>query len=73
MSAEVAVVIEHHEEELSVPLSAVVYREEKRYVYRVDGENLHPVEVFLGSRNSSAVLVDSGLSEGDQISLAPPQ
>lgn len=73
MSAEVAVVIEHHEEELSVPLSAVVYREEKRYVYRVDGANLHPVEVFLGSRNSSAVLVDSGLSEGDQISLAPPQ
>ena len=73
MSAEVAVVIEHQKETLTVPLVAVVYREEKRYVYRVDGNSMRPVEVSLGSRNSKAVVVEGGLREGDRISLAPPK
>ena len=73
MSAEVAVVIEHHKETLAIPLVAVVYREEKRYVYRVDGGSMRPVKVSLGSRNSRAVVVESGLREGDRISLAPPK
>ena len=73
MSAEVAVVIEHHKETLVIPLVAVVYREEKRYVYRVEGGSIRPVEVSLGSRNSRAVVVKSGLREGDRISLAPPK
>lgn len=73
MSAEVAVVIEHRKETLVIPLVAVVYREEKRYVYRVEGGSIRPVEVSLGSRNSRAVVVKSGLREGDRISLAPPK
>lgn len=73
MSAEVAIVVEHHDEALSVPLSAVVYREEKRYVYRFDRGVVDSIEVVLGSHNSSAVIVESGLREGDRISLAPPQ
>ncbi len=73
MSAEVAVVIEHHKETLTIPLSTVVYREEKCYVYRVEGGSMVPVEVSLGSRTSSAVIVEKGLREGDRISLAPPK
>ncbi len=72
MSAEVAVVIEHYDEVLWVPLAAVVYQDEQRYVYRLNGRAMERVEVALGSRNSSNVVIESGLREGDRISLAPP-
>lgn len=72
MSAEVAVTIEHYDNVLSVPLSAVVYQNKNRFVYRLDERGVERVEVALGSRNSSSVIIESGLREGDRISLAPP-
>ena len=72
MSAEVAVVIEHHKETLTVPLAAVVYREEKRYVYRVDGSSMRPVEVSLGSRNSRAVIVKTACEREIAFRSLPP-
>ncbi len=73
MSAEVAVVVEHHADVISVPLAAIAYQDEKRFVYRFTDGDVAPVEVVLGARNSSAAIVESGLNEGDRISLYPPQ
>ena len=58
---------------LSVPLAAVVDRGQTKLIYRVDGGQLEPVEVELGQRNASAVIVDKGLREGDLITLTTPQ
>ena len=73
MSAEAEIVLERISDVLSVPLAAVVDRGQTKLIYRVDGGQLEPVEVELGQRNASAVIVDKGLREGDLITLTPPQ
>lgn len=72
MSAEVEVVIGTVDDALSVPLDAVFERDGKTVIYRLDGRSFDQVEVELGKRNATAVVILSGLEEGDSIALKDP-
>ncbi|WP_026960221.1 efflux RND transporter periplasmic adaptor subunit [Aliagarivorans taiwanensis] len=50
-----------------IPLQSIVYEGHKRYVYRLNGENVEKVEVELGQRSANQVEVIHGLSQGEQI------
>jgi len=73
MSASVEVITESFSDALVVPLSAVTRREGQALAYRLENGKLRPVEVILGSHNGIDVVVESGLEEGDLISLAGPR
>ncbi len=73
MSAKVEVILESLSGVVSVPLAAVHRRDGRDIVYRLDGGSVTPVEVELGVRNNTAVVVHSGLEAGDVISLEAPQ
>ncbi|MEW6755772.1 MAG: efflux RND transporter periplasmic adaptor subunit [Candidatus Latescibacterota bacterium] len=72
MSAEVEVTIATVPNALSVPLNAVFEKDGRKVVYRRRGGGFHPVEVALGPRSATAVVVESGLSAGDVVALKDP-
>ncbi len=57
---------------LSVPLPAVFEQNGKPIVYRRTGRRFEAQPVSLGEENDTHVVVDSGLSKGDEIALTDP-
>jgi len=73
MSTEAEIVLEHFKDTLSVPLSAIFNRRQTKIVYRLQNGDFTAVEVELGQRNASSIVVSSGLQEGDIVALEQPQ
>lgn len=69
MSAKADIVTEVYDSVLSVPIEAVFESEDTTVVYSSGGKK---IPVALGARNDRAVIVTSGLNEGDEISLIDP-
>lgn len=57
---------------LSVPIAAVSEQNGKPVVHRRIGRSFEPQPVTLGAANDTYVVVESGLSEGDEIALVDP-
>ncbi|MDE2886955.1 MAG: efflux RND transporter periplasmic adaptor subunit [Gemmatimonadota bacterium] len=57
---------------LSIPLPAVFEQNGKPIVYRRTGRRFEAQAVSLGEENDTHVVVDSGLSNGDEIALTDP-
>ena len=57
---------------LYVPLDAVFERGGKNLAYVKRGEDFAPREVEIGDSNDVAVVMRSGLSEGDEVALSDP-
>ena len=57
---------------LSVPLPAVFEQNGKPIVYRRSGSGFEAHSVSLGEENETHVVVESGLSNGDEVALADP-
>jgi HlyD family secretion protein len=57
---------------VSVPLEAVFEREGRSVVYVVNG-GAEPRTVTLGARSDNFVVIETGLAEGDVVSLRDPQ
>ncbi len=72
MTTKVDLLIEKLEGVLTVPREAVVLLAGKPTVYRARGGDPDPVEVVVGPRNSTHVVIEEGLDEGDEIFLGPP-
>ena len=72
MSAEVEIVLHAIPNALSVPLNAVFARADRWVAYRLEGSDFAPVEVELSAQNAIAVVVASGLAEGDVVALKDP-
>ena len=73
MSAAVEIIIETLDDVLSVPLPAMHRDAEgKPFVYRLQGRSFEPCDVVVGQRNATAIVVESGLQEGDIVSLGTP-
>ena len=72
MSAEVEIVLEAIADVLSIPLDAVFAQDGKHVVYRQQGRSFQPVEIALGKRSFTSVIVESGLEENDIIALTNP-
>ena len=61
------IVIERHEDVLTVPLEVVAEQDGKTYLDLAAGER---VEVALGARNESRVIVEGGLEEGTKLTTS---
>jgi len=56
----------------SVPRNAIFERNGKKIVYKLEGAAFTPVEVTLGPAAVGRVVVEKGLTEGDEIALRDP-
>ncbi|MEE3259987.1 MAG: efflux RND transporter periplasmic adaptor subunit [Candidatus Latescibacterota bacterium] len=72
MSAEVEIVLEAVPDVLSIPLTALFYREDGYVVLRFADGEFAEMAVELGQKNAIAAVVTSGLAEGDIIALPAP-
>ena len=72
MSAEVEIVLEAMPDVLSIPLTALFNGEQGYSVFRLQDGDYEEIAVELGEKNATAVIVTTGLSEGDIIALADP-
>src|SRR4029077_11781601 len=64
--------LEEHRKALSVPRQAVFQNEGRTIVYRRKGNACARVEVKLGSWGAGRVVVESGVSAGDELALIDP-
>lgn len=71
MSAEVEVVLEEHEDVLTIPVAAVVETEAETLCWVTTPDGLQRRPVQLGDGNDVFVLIESGLEEGEVVVLNP--
>jgi multidrug efflux pump subunit AcrA (membrane-fusion protein) len=71
MSAEVEVILDRHEDVLTIPVAAVLETEEGDFcwVKTADGAQRRPLR--LGDTDDSFIVVKAGLKEGDEVMLNP--
>ncbi len=71
MSAEVEVIIDRHEDVLTIPVAAVVETAEGDFcwVKTAEGPQRRPLQ--LGDSDDSFIIVETGLREGDEVVLNP--
>ena len=72
MSAEVEIILAKVPDVLSVPLSAIVDRNDYPAVYRLEDSQFNKVAVELGQENATSAIVSFGLSAGDIAALTKP-
>lgn len=73
MSAEVEILVDRLEDVIYVPLQAVSYLNDQRVVYVSSGGRVQIREVETGTFSESFIEIRSGLREGDEVLLLPPQ
>ena len=71
MSAEVEVIMDRHEDVLTIPVAAVVETEEGDFCWVKTAEGTQRRPLGLGDTNDSFIVVETGLKEGDQVVLNP--
>ena len=71
MSAKVEVIVASYEDVLSVPVAAVVATDEGRFCWVESGDRVERRSLQLGDSNDEFIIVESGLSSGDQVVLNP--
>lgn len=71
MTAQASIEIEKIERAVQVPLPAVLERGKRFFCLVPRGDQLTAQEVSVGSANEQSVIIEDGLSEGDQVLLAP--
>ena len=73
MSAEVEILVDRLEDVVYVPVQAVTYFNDKRVVYVAGRGSPQRREIEVGSFSESFIEITSGLNEGDEVLLLPPQ
>jgi len=73
MSAEVEILVNSLADVVYVPLQAVTYHDDKRVVYVSNGGRPQRREIEVGAFSESFIEVTSGLHEGEEVLLLPPQ
>lgn len=73
MSAEVEILVDSLDDVIYVPLQAVSYLNDKRVVYVANGGRPQVREVEVGTFSESFIEIRSGLREGEEVLLLPPQ
>ncbi len=72
MSCKATIMIQRHEDALSVPMQSVVGHDGKSVVYVVNQNGSTPRPVETGLDNNTMVHILSGLQDGDRVMLIPP-
>lgn len=70
-TAEIEILVDQLNDKLAVPVQSVFSRGPKNFVFTGVGRSAKPIEVALGSSNTSMVEITSGLSSGDMVHLHP--
>ncbi len=65
--------LDERKDAIAVPREAVFEREGKKIVYRKSGWGFEPVEVVLGPVAIGRVVIEKGLSPGDEVALRDPE
>ena len=73
MSAEIEILVDSLRDVVYVPVQAVTYWDDKHVVYVVNGSNPQRREVEVGTFSESFIEISSGLREGEEVLLLPPQ
>lgn len=73
MTAQCRIVVARLADVVYVPIEAVFDRDGQSIVYRADGGGAEVREVTLGARSDDFVVIESGLAEGDLVSLRDPR
>jgi len=73
MSSQVEILVDRLEDVVYVPIQAVTYIDESRVVYVDNGGRPERREVQTGSFSEQFIEIVSGLREGEQVLLLPPQ
>lgn len=73
MSAEVEILVDRLDEVVYVPVQAVTYFDDKRVVYVARAGRTEMREVEVGTFSDSFIEITSGLDEGEEVLLLPPQ
>ncbi len=72
MTCMVDVIIEKIPDVVSVPIESVFEREGQTVVYAMGSRTAKRIEVMLGKRNNTHIIVQQGLSPGDRVALRDP-
>ncbi|MCF7676134.1 MAG: efflux RND transporter periplasmic adaptor subunit [Akkermansiaceae bacterium] len=73
ITARVDVLVAELEDVIKVPVQSVVGIENRQFCFIREGSKQVPVEVEVGLFDNEFVEIRSGVSEGDQVALAPPR
>lgn len=73
MTASISIPVSAADDVLTVPLAAVFSEQGERYVYIRSGETLEKRPVVVGMSDFFRAEITSGLSEGEVVSLVPPE
>ena len=71
MSAEVEIVVAEHKDVLTIPVAAIVEKDQEHYCWVQTFSGPENRKITLGDSNDIFTVVDSGLREGDQVFLNP--
>lgn len=73
MSAEIEILVRSLEDVIYVPIQAVTYFDDKRVVYVSNRGRPERREIEVGTFSESYIEIVSGLEEGEEVLLLPPQ
>ncbi len=73
MSAEIEILVRSLEDVVYIPIQAVTYFDDKRVVYVSNRGRPDRREIEVGTFSDSFIEVTSGLEEGEEVLLLPPQ
>lgn len=73
MTSHGEIIVEEIKDVIKVPIESVKEEEGKSYVFVKTKFGSKKVEVKLGKRNSTHIVIEEGLKEGDKIFLIPPE
>jgi multidrug resistance efflux pump len=73
MSAEIEILVRSLEDVVYIPIQAVTYFDDKRVVYVSNRGRPERREIGVGTFSDSFIEVASGLEEGEEVLLLPPQ
>jgi hypothetical protein len=71
MSAEVEVIMDRHEDVLTIPVAAVVETAEGDFCWVKTAGGVKRRSLGLGDTDDSFIIVEAGLKEGDEVVLNP--
>ena len=71
LTATIDIIVDHRVDVVSIPLSAVDFRNGEGTVFVADGQMIAERKVDLGPSNEQHVVVEDGLRPGEQILLTP--
>jgi HlyD family secretion protein len=71
LTATIDIIVDHRVDVVSIPLSAVDFRNGEGTVFVADGQMIAERKVDLGPSNEQHVVVEDGLRPGEQVLLTP--